>query len=187
MADLPVTSLTIIDSGDITNINSAALYLVNGGNSRQVFLPELFRVQTRPPLAMMTIVSCIGFPNASWTQITFDTESFDDVGGVDIANTPTLITVQTDIFNYARVTAKTNWTGNGTGNRYYRIEHNGSTVGGNANGANNESFRSTVTQYLAISSGDYFGMYGWQSSGATLGLQGAGFGGVTFMQVEFFR
>lgn len=186
MVDLPVTSFTLISSGDIGDINSAFLYIVNGGNSRQIDLAELIRYTNRPVQVQAMITNCYGFTNGAWTQVNFDSELMDDIAGWD-ASSPQLIYVPTDEFTYARVIAQVNWINNNTGIRYFRFEQNGVTLGGATGSANNESFRSATSRIVTVSSGDRFGVKAFQSSGITLGIQGSGFGGRTFLTLELFR
>lgn len=119
---------------------------------------------------------------STWTAVSWDTEVEDTVGAW-VVGTPTRITVPSG-FTRVRFTSYVVWANSSTGNRYQRIDKNGSTtLQLDTRGALNESGNTLVTQWFTVTAGDYFEVF--VNTSSAINLSGTGFAGPTALQVEW--
>jgi hypothetical protein len=100
---------------------------------------------------------------------------------------PSRLTVPAGFSGLIRLSGYVVWDNNATGRRHMRFSRNGATTiqafFGTTGGAN-EGGRDFSTRWFAATAADYYELDGFQDSGGTRTVQGGGFAGPSWFQVE---
>jgi len=136
-----------------------------------------------PPMCQVNSVSGIAsLANATNSAaITFDAETYDNDNMHSIGTNPSRVIIQT--LGWFDIQTFIGYAGNATGQRYMQLRLNsaGSATGGTfitSNGvgvgdAHGAAFSPAINiTYQAVNVGDYFEIFGWQSSGGALAITG---------------
>lgn len=113
-------------------------------------------------------------PNATFTDITFDSETVDSYGGHSTTTNNQRYTAQ--VAGWYLVTGAIEWAGNGTGRRLTTVAVNGSEVEEIevATTATPVHLAVLVSDLVFLNVGDYVTLRGYQSSGAALSTFSSG-------------
>jgi hypothetical protein len=123
--------------------------------------------------------------SGNWLAIPWSGTERADVAAWSAGNA-TRLTVPSG-FTKARFSAYVVWANSVSGRRHFRIDKNGSaTLQGffGPNAGSNEAGRDMQTRWLAVTAGDYFEILAFQDTGGTLNVEGPGFAGPSWFQVE---
>lgn len=126
--------------------------------------------------------AALAVPNAAWTAIPLDAETFDTHGFHDNATNPSRFTVPAGKAGKYRISAQVTWSANATGGRYAGIRKNGLEMAVAAFVPSTANTAAVVTDVLDLVVGDYVEMWGWQNSGGSLNV--AGGTSQTFFSIE---
>lgn len=188
MVDSTIGNLTKVVSGNITEVTSALLAIVNNGTTEHIDLDVLAGLigggGGEYAQARKTVNQLIN--NNTWTNITFNVED-NDPGGFFNPSSSHMFFIPNNNFSEARIWLYGTWAANATGGRYLRINNSAGTALVNAiKEAENESGQMIATRRLAISSGDLFAFQMLQNRGGTLDVSGTQFGGNSYAYMELY-
>lgn len=143
-----------------------------------------------PPRLRVYRSADLSVSTSTWTQVTFDSESWDnDAMHSTSSNTARLIAVTAGRY---LITVNAYFAGNATGTRILNLTANGagtvsSSAGPLTNGAyaaaNNTNQLCSATVEWSASANDYVELFVWQSSGGSLNL----IGGANYTSVSMRR
>jgi hypothetical protein len=125
--------------------------------------------------------------NATGTAITYDTEFIDTDAFHDNSTNPSRITIPTGLGGKYQFNATITWQSNSVGVRFTNFYKNGFLIGQLQGTLPNASFDQPVTGSMIFFGvpGDYFEVYGYQSSGGALNAKGGGSFATSILSAQF--
>ena len=135
---------------------------------------------TSPPRCYVYNSANISCANATATEMTFDTEYFDNGGLHSTAVNTGRITIPSDGAGLYLIGAHVQWAANATGYRQLEIRQNGTAIAFSRNDNNGgaDGSRTNITCIASAAVGSYFQLYATQNSGGALNATTSGSVGI---------
>jgi hypothetical protein len=136
---------------------------------------NLVKARFRGVLVKRTSVQSIA--TATFTAVSWQAEEYD-TDGLWVIGSPTRITIPTDPgFTKVKFTGGLQWAVHATGNRGLEMRKNGAVFMGGGRDfrtgmATDEVSNNAHSAVVTVAAADYFELFGYQSSGGNLNLQG---------------